>query len=131
MLVTGVDLVAIARIERLLDRNAERFLARLCTAAEREARGPSPRAESIAACFAAKEAVAKALGVGLRPFAADGVDLHEIEVLHDARGRPFLRLSGQAARRAEALGVHEWSLSISHESGLAVALVVGAGNPDG
>ena len=114
MLVTGVDLVAIARIERLLDRNAERFLARLCTAAEREARGPSPRAESIAACFA-----------------ADGVDLHEIEVLHDARGRPFLRLSGQAARRAEALGVHEWSLSISHESGLAVALVVGAGNPDG
>ncbi len=127
MLVTGVDLVAIARIERLLSRNAERFLARLCTAAEREEHRPSPRAERIAACFATKEAVAKALGVGLRPFAAEGADLHEIEVLHDERGRPFIRLYGQAARRAERLGVREWSVSISHESGLAVALVVGTG----
>ncbi len=126
MLVTGVDLVAIARIERLLGRNADRFLARLCTSEELEQRIP-PRAEGIAACFAAKEAVAKALGVGLRPFAAGGVDLHDIEILHDARGRPFIRLSGQAASRAEALGVHEWSLSISHEGGLAIALVVGTG----
>ncbi len=127
MLVTGVDLVAIARIERLLSRNADRFLARLCTAAEQEQAGPHLRAESVAGCFAAKEAVAKALGVGLRPFAAEGVDLHEIEVLHDGRGRPYLRLSGRAARRAKVLGVEEWSLSISHEGGLAVALVVGTG----
>ncbi len=128
MLITGVDLVTIARIERLLRRYRGPFLARLCTASERAQAGETLRAESLAACFAAKEAVAKALGVGLRPFAAEGIAFHEVEVLHDARGRPFIRLSGRAASLAEALGVREWSLSLSHEGGLAVAFVVGLGD---
>ncbi len=123
MLAVGVDLVAIERIERLLKRYGDRFLERFCTAAELEERTAS-RAESAAARFAAKEAVVKALGVGLRPLNATGLTFHEIELLHDEVGHPYLRLGGRAAALAEAHGLHHWNISISHEAGLALAFVV-------
>ena len=126
MLAVGVDLVAIARIERLLARYGDRFLHRLCTP-EELAEPTARRAETAAARFAAKEAAAKALGFGMRFLATEGVSLHEIEVIHDARGRPYLRLSGKAAAQAHATGLREWSLSLSHEAGLAVAFVVALG----
>jgi holo-[acyl-carrier protein] synthase len=78
----------------------------------------------LAARFAAKEAVAKALGVGLRIMAHDGIHWRDVETLPDARGKPTLRLHGRAAARAAALGLSEWSISLSHGRDVAVAFVV-------
>lgn len=121
-LTTGVDLIEIARIEAAIARFGERFLQRIYTPAELAyCRG---RASELAARFAAKEAVAKALGVGLAFMAADGVGCREIEVLSDERGKPYLVLHGRARARAEALGLGDWSLSLSHARDIAIAFVV-------
>ncbi len=124
-LAVGVDLVEIPRVERALNRHGERFLRRVFTPAEViYSRG---RAPELAARFAAKEAVAKALGVGMRILAPDGVEWHEVEVLGDWRGRPEVYLHGRAARRAAQLGLTQWAVSLSHEREYAVALVVATG----
>ncbi|HZZ82966.1 MAG TPA: holo-ACP synthase [Anaeromyxobacteraceae bacterium] len=118
----GIDLVEIARIERLLrerPERAERFLARCFTEGERsycEARG-SGRAASYAARFAAKEAVMKALG------APPGVRFTDIEVARGV-GRPEVALGGAAARAAEAQGVRRAHLTLTHDAGTAAAAVV-------
>ena len=102
MLYTGIDLIEIARIERAIERWGDRFLRRVFTPAEIEAyRG---RAPSLAARWAAKEAAAKLLGVGLRGLGAgakpyDTVGWLEIEVLSDAQGRPTLALRGLLTSR--------------------------------
>ena len=117
---TGVDLVALPRFARALERHGERLLARLFTPAEVAlCAGQVP---SLAARFAAKEAVVKALGTGIGP-----VGWREVEVLHDAAGAPVLRLHGRAAQRAAALGLTHWSLSLSHTREMAVAFVVALG----
>lgn len=124
-LVVGVDLVEIARVERVLHRYGERFLRKVFTPAEViYSRG---RAPELAARFAAKEAVAKALGVGMRILAPDGVGWHEVEVLGDWRGRPEVYLHGPAAERAARLGLAHWAISLSHEREYAIAFVVAAG----
>ena len=127
MLYTGIDLIEIARIERAIDRWGGRFLRRVFTPAELSAYGG--RARSLAARWAAKEAAAKLLGVGLRGLGAAGrtegaVAFTEIEVLGDARGRPTLALYGQAAERAHRLGLGEIALSLSHTHEHAIASVV-------
>lgn len=76
-------------------------------------------ADRLAARWAAKEAMMKALGVGIGTIAP-----LDIEVIHDPAGAPELHLSGSAARRADELALQGWSLSLSHERGLAVAFVV-------
>ncbi len=122
MLTTGVDLIEIARVERILARYGDRFLERVFTPAEIlycRARLPE-----LAARFAAKEAVAKALGVGMRMIARDGVRWRDVEVTGDARGKPLVRLHGRAAERAAALGLTEWAVSLSHTQEHAVAFVV-------
>jgi len=116
----GVDLVEIERVERAWRRYGARFLRRLFTAAEQEyclARGRP--AASLAARLAAKEAVLKALGVGL-----GSCRWSDIEVRTDAVGRPILRLEGAARRRAAELGVASWHLSLSHGRDYALAVVV-------
>jgi holo-[acyl-carrier protein] synthase len=118
MLCTGVDLIEIERVQQTLDRHRQAFLKRCFTAQEQ--RDCNGRIESLAARFAAKEAVAKALGTGIGP-----VSFLEIEVRRGAKGQPQLYLSGQAATRAQTLGIQQWSLSLSHSRGLAVAFVVG------
>jgi len=121
-MVVGVDLVEIPRIERVLARYGDRFLERVFTPAEvLYARGRTPE---LAARFAAKEAVAKALGVGMRMLAPDGVGWREVEVLGDRRGRPEVYLHGRAAERAAELGLSEWAISLSHTRQYAVAFVV-------
>ena len=122
MLTTGTDLVEIARIERVLARHGDRFLERVFTLAEvLYCRGRPPE---LAARFAAKEAVSKALGVGVRMMSRDGIDWREAEIIGDMRGKPLIRLHGRAAERAEELGLTEWAVSLSHTREYAVAFVV-------
>ncbi len=124
-LAVGVDLIEIPRVERVLNRYGERFLRRVFTPAEViYSRGRVPE---LATRFAAKEAVAKALGVGMRMLAPDGVEWHEVEILGDWRGRPEVYLHGRAARRAAQLGLTQWAVSLSHEREYAIAFVVAMG----
>ncbi len=121
ILGSGIDIVAIARIERMFERYGERFLRRLLTPAEQAAAlrlaNPIPR---LAGRFAAKEAVMKALGTGW----GAGVNFTQIEVVNDDTGAPTVRLHGAARRRCEALGGRRWHLSISHEREMAVAQAI-------
>ena len=122
MLTTGVDLVELARVERVLKRYGDRFLARVFTPAEiLYCRG---RTAELAARFAAKEAVSKALGVGVRMIARDGIHWQDVEVVGDPRGKPLVRLYGRAAERAAELGLTEWTISLSHTREHAIAFVV-------
>lgn len=118
---TGVDLIEISRIQAVLERHGERFLQRVFTAQEIDAYGRQPA--SLAARWAGKEAVAKALGCGIGP-----VRWQEIEILGDDEGAPVLFLHGQAAVRGAALGLSTWSISLSHTHSLAIAFVVALEN---
>ena len=111
----GVDLVDIARFEQSLDRTPA-LSERLFVDSERNL----PVA-SLAARFAAKEALAKALG------APKGLQWHDAVVVTDAAGRPSLELSGTVAAAAAAAGVVTMHLSLSHDAGSAVAMVVAEG----
>ncbi len=122
MLTSGVDLIRISRVERVLDRYGDRFLERVFTPAE--VAYSRRRPAELAARFAAKEAVAKALGVGMRMMAREGIAWHEAEIVGDHRGKPMVRLHGRAAERAAELGLSEWAVSLSHTEEHAVAFVV-------
>ncbi len=120
MLTTGVDIIEIARIEESLRRWGDRFVGRIFTPAEISfCRG---RPHELAVRFAAKEALSKALGTGI--WCSDGVWWDEMEILPDARGKPIAHLTGRARQRADELGLHEISLSLSHSDNYAVAFVV-------
>ena len=122
MLTVGVDLVKIARLERAVQRHGDRFLGRVFTPAEiLYCRG---RAAELAARFAAKEAVSKALGVGMRMIARDGINWRDVEIVGDPRGKPLVFLYGRAAERASELGLTEWAISLSHTREHAIAFVV-------
>lgn len=115
----GVDLVEIGRIERAVARLGERFVNRVFTEEERlYCRGRGPQ---LAARFAAKEAVGKVLGTGLWN---EGVAWQHIAVINDPGGKPRLVLSGEAAIRAEQAGLRQWSVSLSHSRGDAIAFVI-------
>ena len=117
MLTTGVDIIEIPRVQRVLAEYGRRFLERIFTEGEiAYCRG---RAPNLAARFAAKEATMKALGTGTR-----GVSWKDIEVLRRESGEPHIRLSGRAEACAQRLGVVEISLSLSHRQEYAVAFVV-------
>ena len=118
MKAIGVDIVDIERIGKSIDRFGDRFLKRVFT--EQELAYCNNRLDSLAARWAAKEAVAKALGCGIGEVA-----WHEIEVINDASRRPVLRLSGAAAERAKQLGIEEFVVSLSHAKEYAIAFVVG------
>jgi holo-[acyl-carrier protein] synthase len=117
----GIDLVEVARLADALDRHGNRFVERVFTGAEREAcelRGD--RALALAARFAAKEACLKALGTGW----AEGLGFRDVEVVREGNRPPRLVLHGAAARRAEALGVIRSHVSLTHQPGIAAAVVV-------
>jgi len=109
----GTDLVEVGRLARLIETVGEPFSARTWTPAEQAA--CAGRAESLAARWAAKEAVLKALGIGV-----DAVAMTDIEVV-DGR---TVRLRGAAAERAAEQGLTEWAVSLSHDGGFALAFVV-------
>ena len=92
---------------------------RLFTEAERRTASGHPRsADSLAARFAAKEAVAKALG------APAGLQWHDCEIVVDPDGRPWLTLTGTVAAAAAERGIERWHLSLSHDGGIASAVVI-------
>lgn len=113
----GVDVVELERFRASYQRWGARLVRRIFTDAEAtRARG---RADELAARFAAKEAISKALGTGIR-----GVGWREMEILSNRRGKPFVRLHGAAATRAHALGLTSWSVSLTHSRTVAIAMVV-------
>lgn len=115
-LSTGVDIVEVDRIRDAINRHGVRFVARIFTETEQqECRG---RVESLAARFAAKEAVSKALGCGI-----GDVGWLDIEVRSDEHRAPHLYLSGAAARKAKEKGLSNWSVSLSHTENQAIAFV--------
>ncbi|MDQ7844731.1 MAG: holo-ACP synthase [Armatimonadota bacterium] len=121
----GVDIVEVERIARALERWGDAFVFRLFTPGEDvRARHPRLRSQRLAARFAAKEAVMKALGLGWRTMA-----WHEIEIVHDPLGRPAVRLRGGAARAAQQQGVAAVHVTLSHTRALALAGAVALGAP--
>jgi len=116
----GVDIIEIERIKQVLQRHGQRFLRRVYTEAEiAYCRGRVPE---LAARFAAKEAVSKALGTGI--VSQGGIFWRDVEVLPDARGKPLVYLHGRAKDRAESLGLKEFAISLSHSQEYALAFVV-------
>lgn len=117
----GLDVVQTARIERALARHGSRFWGRVFTAAEQRECGEGPdSAMRLAARFAAKEACLKALGTG----STRGVSFLQVQVLANGRGRPRLELLGKAAELANDLGVRRVHVTLTHEPGIAAAVVV-------
>ncbi len=116
MLSVGVDIIEIPRIQRAIARWGEHFMRRIYTPAEIiYCRGRLPE---LAARFAAKEAISKALGTGLV-----GISWTEMEVLADPRGKPEVTLYGRALARSRELGLSEWAISLSHSDANAIAFV--------
>jgi holo-[acyl-carrier protein] synthase len=113
----GVDLIEIERVARTVARFGERFLRRVYS--ERELAYCQGRIASLAARWAAKEAVAKALGTGV-----GDVSWQEIEVVNDASRCPSIQLHGAAAELAVRLGISGFAISLSHTKEYAAAFVV-------
>jgi len=120
ILRTGVDLVDIARIREAFERHGDRFLSRIYSEAEQRESGG--RISSLAARFAAKEAVSKALGCGI-----GNVSWLDIEIRSGESNAPYLVLHGAGERLAKQLGLTTWSVSLSHTEDQAIAFVVAVG----
>lgn len=114
----GIDLIEIPRIVHVLDRFPARFRERVLTPAEQAYCGS--KVERIAGRWAAKEAVSKVLGLGVR-----GVGWREIEILPDRAGKPHVYLHDRAALRAAHLGLSGVAVSITHERSMAAAVALG------
>ena len=118
MLITGVDIIEINRIKQVSAIYGERFYNRIFTVNELVyCRGRAPQ---LASRFAAKEAVMKALGTGIR-----GVGWKDIEVKRKRGMAPFIELHRRARKRATQIGLKDLTLSLSHSKEFAIATVVG------
>lgn len=121
ILGVGTDLVEVARIAKSISTYGDRFTHRVFTYEERTyASSKANAAERFAARFAAKEAALKALGTGL----ARGIGWTDIEVIHDALGKPSLLLHREAQNYASQIGVNKVWLSLTHTSQTASAVVI-------
>ena len=114
----GIDIIKIERIRAALERFGDRFANRVLTEGER--RYVRNRPQNFAGRWAAKEAVSKVLGLGVR-----GVGWRDIEIVRLPTGQPTVRLEGRAVARAEQLGMGRIAVSISHEGEYAVAIAFG------
>ena len=114
----GIDIIQVARIKATLARFGRRFARRVLT--EAEDRYVRDRPQNFAGRWAAKEAVSKVLGLGVR-----GIGWTEIEIERLPTGQPSVRLHRRAAQRAEQLGMSRIAVSISHEAEYAVAIAFG------
>lgn len=119
----GVDLVSVDTLERMLASSPTPFLDTAWTTVEQQDAAGDP--ERLAARWAAKEAVMKALGRGL-----GDVDPLDVEILHNHDGAPVVRLRGSAAQAAERAEVETVHVSMSHDEGWAVAFAVGSRSSD-
>jgi holo-[acyl-carrier protein] synthase len=114
----GIDIIRVERIRASLERFGARFTNRVLTPAEQ--RYVRDRPETMAGRWAAKEAVSKVLGLGVR-----GIGWRDIEIERLPTGQPAVRLHGRAAARADQLGMGRIAVSITHESDYAVAMAFG------
>lgn len=114
----GIDVCSIERMRKALERHGERFFGRICSDAERADLSGRDTATALAGRFAVKEAFAKALD------GARGVGWHEVQVRRAPSGRPVLELSGNALTKMAEFGAERWHVSITHDAGVAVAVVV-------
>ncbi|HET9346272.1 MAG TPA: holo-ACP synthase [Candidatus Limnocylindrales bacterium] len=114
----GIDIIKVERIRNALDRFGARFSTRVLTPSER--RYVRDRPETFAGRWAAKEAVSKVLGLGVR-----GIGWKEIEIERLPTGQPAVRLHGRAERRSRQLGMARIAVSITHEADYAVAIAFG------
>ncbi len=114
----GIDVCSIERMRRALERHGDRFFARICSEAERADLMGRDMPTALAGRFAVKEAFAKALD------GAKGVGWHEVEVRRATSGRPTLELKGNAIAMVESFGADSWHVSITHDAGVAVAVVI-------
>ena len=114
----GIDIISVKRIRETLERFGSRFTQRVLTPSEQ--RYVRDRPETLAGRWAAKEAVSKVLGLGVR-----GIGWRDIEVERLPTGQPSVRLHGRAEARARQLGMQRIALSISHEADYAVAIAFG------
>jgi holo-[acyl-carrier protein] synthase len=120
----GVDAVDVARFRKVLDRRPS-FARRCFTESEQaDCGGSADAVQSLAARFAAKEAVMKALGTGLGGFPFTDVEVCRTTGTGATRNAPFLRLHGTAAELAGARGAGTFHLSLTHTDGVAIAFVV-------
>jgi holo-[acyl-carrier protein] synthase len=119
-LCSGVDLIEIERVQAAIERHGDRFLNRIFTPFELAE--VLDNSASLAVRFAAKEAVAKALGTGIGL-----VCWQEIEIRRGPERQPELHLHGAAAQIAQKLGLVHWSISLSHTQNIAIAMAVGTG----
>ena len=113
----GIDIIEIARIERVVARWGESFLQRIYTDPELSLYRNRP--SSLAARFAAKEAVIKVFGTQCK-----GLRWKDIEILSDLSGKPLVNLYGEAQNIANSLGLNYLTISLSHSKEYAVALVM-------
>jgi holo-[acyl-carrier protein] synthase len=114
----GIDVCSIERMRRALTRHGDRFFSRICTETERGDLMGRDVATALAGRFAVKEAFAKALD------GARGVGWHEVQVRRLPSGRPVLELSGNAVTMVKTFGADAWHVSITHDAGVAVAVVI-------
>ncbi len=114
----GIDIIEIARIQRAIDRWGESFLRRVYT--EPELRLYQRKPSSLAARFAGKEAVMKALGTGIK-----GIGWKEIEILSEPAGQPVVQLYGKAQNKADDMGLVKLAISLSDSKEYAIASVIG------
>ena len=121
----GIDLVETARIAQLLEEHGQRFLDRCFTPGEQKycAASVKRHVERLSGRFAAKEAVLKALSTGWR----GGIAWTDIDIQSDPSGRPFVVLSGECQRVADAKGIRSWQVSISHIETHATASAIAEG----
>jgi holo-[acyl-carrier protein] synthase len=120
----GIDIIEVERIAHSIRDHGDRFLERVFTANELLYAGKAKRRdEHLAARFAAKEAVMKALGTGW----GNGVAWTQVEVVLLPSGQPTLALSGRAAQIARDLGITDWSLSLTHTKTTAAASAIATG----
>lgn len=120
----GIDVVKIAEIKADVDSTNKRWCEQFCSADEREAAGTTPeRYRYYASCFAAKEAVVKALGTGFR----GDITWRGIEILRRESGAPYIRLTDEVLELATGMGIIDWFISISYLDEVAMASVIAVG----
>ena len=115
----GIDACEVARVRKALGRHGERFFLKICSPAELALCGDRDQALFLAGRFAVKEAFSKVLD------GAHGVRWHDVEITRLPNGKPEIRLHETAIERAEQYGIDTWHVSLSHDGGMAVAVVIG------
>lgn len=127
VLGTGIDIIETKRLQKSVDKYGEHFLNHVFTRHEQDCAPPNAKSQInyFAGRWAAKEAVAKALGTGF----CDKCAWLDIDIHNNDVGKPVVQLSGTAADTAAALGITSIHISISHDIAYACAMAIAEGNP--